>query len=212
MIANVGVHVRPVAESLIRCSCPPLEPRGSRAKVRDGTGSPRRHRRRAPPLSCMLNDASASFVFRFPALSVTIDPCELRQRLRVRRKSLSDAMRQEAALAVARRLADWPAFVAAIRIASYWACDGELNPAPLLEHAWAANMQVYLPVLADDPPQSLQFALYRSGSPLRRNRFNIPEPDIPPAERLQPQQLHLVLAPLVAFDSTGTRLGMGGGF
>ncbi len=47
---------------------------------------------------------------------------------------------------------------------------------------------------------------------MRRNRFNIPEPDIPPAERLQPQQLHLVLAPLVAFDSTGTRLGMGGGF
>ena len=115
-----------------------------------------------------------------------------------------------AAMAVARRLAAWPAFAGATRIAGYWACDGELDPMPALERVWATNRQVYLPVLAEE--SLLCFAPYRPGVPLRRNRFKIPEPEVAPAEWVRPSQLDLVLAPLVAFDSTGTRLGMGGGF
>lgn len=139
-------------------------------------------------------------------------PHDLRQRLRALRRALPPALQQQTGLAVADRLADWPGFTAAARIAGYWACDGELNPMPLLERAWAAHQQVYLPVLTDTPPQSLQFAPYRPDTPLRRNRFNIPEPDVPPPQWLKPAQLDLVLTPLVAFDSFGNRLGMGGGF
>ena len=125
---------------------------------------------------------------------------------------MPSAERRKAALSVARRVTDWPIYSAAIRIAGYWACDGELDPMPLLESAWAASKDVYLPVLVDAPPQSLRFAPYRPGLPLRRNRFDIPEPDVPPSEWLGPERLNLVLTPVVAFDSTGTRLGMGGGF
>ena len=139
-------------------------------------------------------------------------PHELRQRLRTLRRALPFASQQQAALAVAGRLVDWSVFTAAHRIAAYWACDGELDPTPLLERAWAANQQVYLPVLTDIPPQSLRFAPYRPDTPLRRNRFNIPEPDAPPTRWLEPQELDLVLMPLVAFDNFGNRLGMGGGF
>ena len=139
-------------------------------------------------------------------------PHQLRQRLRALRSALPPASQQQAALAVAGWLADWPVFTAAHRIAGYWACDGELNPMPLLERAWAANQQVYLPVLTDTPLQSLQFAPYQPDTPLCRNRFNIPEPDVPPTSWLEPPELDLVLMPLVAFDSCGNRLGMGGGF
>ncbi len=145
-------------------------------------------------------------------LLVTPDRYDLRQRLRAGRRIIPSAERRQAALSVARRVADWPVYSAAIRIAGYWACDGELDPMPLLEGAWAANKEVYLPVLVDTPPQSLRFAPYRPGLPLRRNRFDIPEPDVPPSEWLEPAQLNLVLTPVVAFDQTGTRLGMGGGF
>jgi 5-formyltetrahydrofolate cyclo-ligase len=81
-----------------------------------------------------------------------------------------------------------------------------------MAQAWKAGKTVYLPVLVNDPPQSLRFAPYRPGVPLQRNRFNIPEPDSPITDELMPDQLDLVLTPLVAFDLTGTRLGMGGGF
>ena len=136
-------------------------------------------------------------------------PDALRQRLRTQRLHLSAAEQQAAALAAAHRLLETAEFVAASTVAGYWACRGELDPAPLLECAWAMGKAVYLPALAGD---ALQFAPYRPNAPLRRNRFQIPEPEVSPAEWLPPSALDLVLTPLVAFDLTGTRLGMGGGF
>lgn len=141
---------------------------------------------------------------------MTEDSGKLRQRLRELRRALSPAERRWAALAVARRLENWPAWTDAIRVAGYWACAGELDPAPLIERAWAVHRSVYLPVL--DGECSLRFAPYPPGIPMRCNRFNIPEPDVSPEEWLEPSRLDLVLAPLVAFDRAGTRLGMGGGF
>lgn len=135
---------------------------------------------------------------------------DLRLRLRGQRRALDPALRQAAAQAVAARVADWPAWLRASRIAGYWACQGELDPQPLLERAWAAGRSVYLPVLHD--AHSLRFAPYRPETPLQLNRFRIPEPQAPLAACLEPEQLDLVLTPLVAFDHAGTRLGMGGGF
>lgn len=135
---------------------------------------------------------------------------ELRQRLRQRRRALSPAAQRQAALAVARQIEDWPGWIGAVRVAGYWACDGELDPAPLLERAWSTGRSVYLPVL--DSACSLHFAPYSPGMPMRRNRFNIPEPAVAPETWLEPSRLDLVLTPLVTFDPTGTRLGMGGGF
>lgn len=141
-----------------------------------------------------------------------LDPILLRQQLRAQRRGLPVAEQRQAALTVADHLADWPPFVAAQRIAGYWACHGELDPSPLLERTWNAGKAIYLPVLADTPPQSLRFAPYRPGTPLRFNRFHIPEPDVAPGSWLEPVELDWVLTPLAAFDATGTRLGMGGGF
>lgn len=142
----------------------------------------------------------------------TADRDDLRQRLRTARRALSEIERRDAAAAVAGGVAVWPLFGEAQRIAGYWACNGELDPTPLLEVAWTANKTVYLPVVVDTPFHALRFAPYRPGLPLRRNRFNIPEPDVAPSEWLAPEQLDLVLVPLVAFDEAGTRFGMGGGF
>lgn len=134
---------------------------------------------------------------------------DLRRRLRALRRDVAPAERRRAASAVVHRLMEWPIFTAASRIAAYWACDGELEPRPLLERVWAAGRCLYLPVLSD---ASLRFAPYHPDTPLRRNRFNIPEPDMPSTECLEPAELDLVISPLVAFDASGNRLGMGGGF
>lgn len=141
---------------------------------------------------------------------MTDDPRELRQHLRERRRALSSTERRRAALSVMHRLEDWPAWTGATRVAGYWAYDGELDSAPLLERARVTGQSVYLPVLTGE--YSLHFAPCPADAVLRRNRFNIPEPEVSPTEWLEPSRLDLVLTPLVAFDRTGTRLGMGGGF
>ena len=66
-----------------------------------------------------------------------------------------------------------------------------------------------LPVLHGD---ALRFAPWRPGDALATNRYGIPEPDVSAASLLAPDALLLAVLPLVAFDATGTRLGMGGGW
>ncbi len=136
----------------------------------------------------------------------------LRKRMRALRRALPVAERHTYARQLARRVASLKVFSHAHHIAAYLAVDGEMDPAPLLERAWALGKRVYLPMLAGTPTAHLLFAPYHPHSAMRDNRFGIPEPVVPAAELLPPQRLDLVLTPLVAFDASGTRLGMGGGF
>ena len=54
---------------------------------------------------------------------------------------------------------------------------------------------------------------FAEGTALARNRFGILEPASRRRDRARkPCAIDVVLAPLVAFDSEGNRLGMGGGF
>ncbi len=57
----------------------------------------------------------------------------------------------------------------------------------------------------------MSFFIHSPEAPLTRNRFGIEEPPLS-APWINTRALDLVLAPLVAFDDQGNRLGMGGGF
>lgn len=105
-----------------------------------------------------------------------------------------------------------PLFLRYRRIGLYIANDGELDPAPIAACALAAGKRLYLPVLRRFPGGSLWFSDYPPGARLRNNRFGIPEPDLRTHPPLPPWGLDVVLMPLVSFDASGNRLGMGGGF
>jgi len=90
------------------------------------------------------------------------------------------------------------------------AADGEIDPYPLLQALWALGKIIYLPVLVPFSRQKLWFAKYAPSDRLVLNRFGIPEPVR--RRLIKPCALDLVLTPLVAFDSRGHRIGMGGGY
>lgn len=135
---------------------------------------------------------------------------ELRRRLREARRALIPEARRAAAVAAADLLAATPHYRDARRIAVYIAVDNELDPEPLVQKARAAGKQIYLPVLPGAEAASMGFLPYPPGVPLKPNRFRIPEPV--GGEACAPADLDLVLAPLVAFDAAGNRLGTGGGY
>ncbi len=136
----------------------------------------------------------------------------LRRELRARRRALDATTRRLAARGLARAVAGHPYYARARRLATYLASDGELDPARLVERAWASGRRCYLPVLIDRPWPHLRFAPHTPDTRFVPNRFGIPEPDVPRRKLLPARELDLLLLPLVAFDAQGNRLGMGGGY
>ena len=132
--------------------------------------------------------------------------------MRQRRQALSPRQQAQATQRLCRHLARSNLFVRSRHLALYWPNDGEINPLPLAERAWTMGKHCYLPILHPNQPRRLWFGLWEPGQDLPPNRFGIPEPAFKTAQRLAADQLSLVLMPLVAFDRSGGRLGMGGGF
>lgn len=145
-------------------------------------------------------------------IPITESRRELRSALRTARRALSRPERQQYAENCARHLLNHPAFRNARRIAAYLPADGELDTRPLIERAWTMGKRVYLPVLVPHGENRLWFARYTPDTLLVSNRFGIPEPARAQHRRIAPLALDAVFTPLVAFDPTGHRLGMGGGF
>ena len=138
---------------------------------------------------------------------------QIRQQIRAQRRELSEAERRDRSQQLCLQLQQSRLFTNSQHIALYLSNDGEIDPFPLIESAWQRGKQCYLPVLGLRPGNRLWFIPYFPDTPLVNNRFGIPEPVHSRQLRLfKPQSLDLILMPLVAFDSQGNRLGMGGGF
>lgn len=134
---------------------------------------------------------------------------QLRQQLRLKRRSLSTFQQQKAAIALDKCLARSGLLIRFKHIAFYLANDGEIDPGLVIKRARAMGRQCYLPVIG--PNRQLRFCGYQAGDPLRRNRYGIAEP----LTGVKPRKLWalgLILLPLVGFDKAGNRLGMGGGY
>lgn len=137
---------------------------------------------------------------------------QLRKHLRETRKLLTAQEQNAAAHRLVRRLFTSPFLRSSRRIACYLPNDGEIDPTPLIERLWAMKRQCFLPVLSRLSRDRLWFAPMLPDTPLVLNRFGIPEPAVTARDLLRAQELDLILMPLVGFDVSGNRLGMGGGF
>jgi 5-formyltetrahydrofolate cyclo-ligase len=137
---------------------------------------------------------------------------QIRKKMRQRRRYLNDNMRNHLAMQFTQHFLHTPLFKTSKRIACYLPNDGEMDLQLIIEQIWRMNKTCYLPVLNQLNHRQLLFAQYNINTPLGKNKFGIPEPLIPPRDAFHALNLDLVLVPLVAFDGTGNRLGMGGGF
>lgn len=84
-----------------------------------------------------------------------------------------------------------------------------MDTSPIIQAIWRAKKKCYLPVLTEG--RSLYFVRYDENDTLQPNQFSILEPENT-SRKIAPEQLELVILPLVAFDLQGHRLGTGGGY
>ena len=137
---------------------------------------------------------------------------QIRKKMRVARNSLSQHQQQLAAKQVAEIAFSEIQQKQLSHIALYLANDSELSPLPLILMLWQQNTSVYLPILHPFCKGHLLFQLYEASTQMTTNKYGIKEPKLNVDEVCPLARLDLIIAPLVAFDSHGNRLGMGGGF
>jgi len=137
---------------------------------------------------------------------------QLRKTIRQRRNALSDTEQVEAGLELTNNLTRHNKIQQASRIAIYLSNDGELSTDTFIDWCWKNNKKVYLPVVHPFSLGNLLFLRYQAGTQLINNRYGILEPELDVTKVCPLAELDVICTPLVAFDTTGARLGMGGGF
>jgi len=92
-------------------------------------------------------------------------------------------------------------------ISGYWPIRDELDPLPLLNALASLGFDLALPAI-EIKWAPLVFRRWRPGDTLASADFGLKEP-LPSSAILLPD---ILLVPLAAFDSTGNRIGYGGGY
>ncbi|WP_283130045.1 5-formyltetrahydrofolate cyclo-ligase [Enterovibrio norvegicus] len=141
-----------------------------------------------------------------------IQRAALRKSIRAKRQALSQDQQHQAAADLLAHFQSVDDTQRAHKISLYLSVDGELDTTPLIEHCWSLNKDVYLPVIHPFSKGNLLFLHYRPKTELVPNRFGILEPKLDVRDVLPAHRLDVICTPLVAFDRTGQRLGMGGGY
>ncbi len=136
----------------------------------------------------------------------------VRKNMRVARRALTSAQQRNAAYGLLNQVLKHPLYQRSRRIAFYLPNDGEIDPTLALHKALDQNKECYLPVLYRGGENRLLFGRTLTLTNMKLNRFGIPEPNIAKYGWVFSNELDLILAPLVAFDDEGNRIGMGGGF
>ena len=136
---------------------------------------------------------------------------QIRIEMRQRRRSLTVAQQDTAAISLTKNIFQLQGIIGARRIGAYLANDGEIDPLPAMLEWTRRGQKCFLPILFPGQKPRLRFASFSMGSRMLLNRFGILEPSVSQRTCLDPSQLDWIFVPLVAFDSSGHRLGMGGG-
>lgn len=110
----------------------------------------------------------------------------------------------DAAIRAARRLPE-PLLRSTRCVAGYRAIGGEFDPGPVLERFTAAGSVLALPFAAT-PDAVLTFRRWVEGDAFATDAYGVPSPAL--NNEVRPD---VIIAPLLAFDRRGGRLGRGGG-
>jgi|SaaInl5LU_22_DNA_1037371.scaffolds.fasta_scaffold06378_4 5-formyltetrahydrofolate cyclo-ligase len=133
----------------------------------------------------------------------------IRSAMRAQRRMLTPSQRAFSSFDLLRNLRTQIWYLRAQSIAAYLSNDGEINLAPVIDDCLTRNKLITLPCVKSEMGK-MQLKVWQPTDSLISNRYGILEPT---SGKLRPLFAHsVVFTPLVAFDSKGTRIGMGGGY
>jgi 5-formyltetrahydrofolate cyclo-ligase len=137
------------------------------------------------------------------------DKAALRTRLLAARSGRPDDQRREAARLIRDTLLSLPALQMAGTVAAYYSVGTEPDTRALVFGMWKRGTYVLLPLLR--PDGDLDWASYEGPDSMVAGPRGLLEPSEPPRGPQAVARADVVLAPALAVDAAGNRLGRGGG-
>jgi 5-formyltetrahydrofolate cyclo-ligase len=139
---------------------------------------------------------------------VNPDQSALRAEALRRRRVKSPSERADASRKICRRFLSSRHFLRSQTIGCFLSAWDEVDTGEIIERSWRAKKRIFAPVMRERGQMS--FCEILPDTLLTRNAFGLWEP--PLDSIAQPDELDIVLTPLVAFDSNRNRIGMGSGY
>lgn len=131
----------------------------------------------------------------------------LRRRVRAVRDALSSEERARRSEAVATNLFTLPEVSGASTVMAFWSFGSEVDTQPIIRRLADEGRRVALPRVEG---RTMVAVTYRLGDPMTEAAFGAMEPT--DGEVVPPEAVDVVVAPGLAFDRLGYRVGYGGGF
>lgn len=119
---------------------------------------------------------------------------------------------ERSALAILGHLSSAQIIESANNFAFYLPHRGEVSCWPLIEYALSLGKNCYVPKVFPGKKRGMWFLPYNGKDTVQSGSFGILEPTAKTSTAIRPSELDIIFMPLVAYDSLGNRLGMGGGY
>ena len=132
---------------------------------------------------------------------------DLRRLVLRRRDAVPEEDRRANSRSIAERVLSLPEIQSARAVMAFWSFGSEVETAELIERLHGAGKQVVLPRVEG---HDVVAVLYEPGDPTAPASFGAMEPI--GAEIVHPTEIDVVIAPGLAFDRRGGRVGYGAGF
>lgn len=136
----------------------------------------------------------------------------LRQKIRDLRKSISPELHAHYSAQLIDRFTKHKRILDAKCVGLYISVDGEIDTKGVIEWCLARGKTVAVPVLHPFSKGHLLFLNYNHDTVMVKNKYGIPEPELDVQNVVPLENIDILFTPMVAFDSKGNRLGMGGGY
>ena len=133
---------------------------------------------------------------------------ELRSECRLARANMTVAARKKASARICDAVTRSGYFRRSRIVGCYLSTDEEVDTCAIIQRGLTMGKQIFAPVLGKNG--SMRFRDLSADSRLSLNQFGLMEPQT--GEFVDPHHLDIVITPLVAFDASGNRIGMGGGY
>ncbi|UAJ65642.1 5-formyltetrahydrofolate cyclo-ligase [Candidatus Schneideria nysicola] len=137
---------------------------------------------------------------------------KIRKKIMAHRSTITYEEKYYAAVNIVKKIVEDKRLESAKNFSIFFSYKSELNTYKLIQYFWKNNKKVYLPVLHPFTENHLIFLEYTIFTTLIKNKYNVYEPQLNVRKIIPLEKLDVIFIPLVAFNSQGYRIGMGGGF